>query len=258
MVKNSMDNRGISPIIATILLVSMTVALGGIVVIWVNSESGKTMDSEGQRREQIADRKNEMLELVNIDIDMTNDRITFVVVNIGTSDSLISYFLINDIYVRNTEFRNPLTGVLDPETAEVGIGETTTIELDGSALPDVFTVVEMGTQLRNTYLYTAPSAVILVESTFFNDACKLVVLDGSRSVDADGSVVLWEWDLCLNDGPTSDGLCYDVTLGNFEMERTGSRISVDYPAPGTYQVALRVTDNTGMTSIVRITIVIPP
>ncbi len=253
-----MDNRAISPIIATILLVSMTVALGGIIAIWVNSESGKTMDSEGQRREQIADRKNEMLELVNIDIDMTNDKITFVVVNIGTSDSLISYFLINDIYVRNTEFRNPLTGTFDLETAEIGIGETTTIGLDGSSLPDVFTVVEMGTQLGNTYLYTAPSAVILVESTFFNDPCNLVVLDGSMSVDADGSVVLWEWDLCLNDGPTSDGLCYDATLGNFEIERTGCRISVDYPAAGTYQVALRVTDNTGMTSIVRITIVIPP
>ena len=61
-----------------------------------------------------------------------------------------------------------------------------------------------------------------------------VALDGSASSDADGSVVLWEWD-CDNDGT------YELSSGS----ATGN--SCTYANVGSPTIALRVTDNDGDT-----------
>lgn len=228
-----MDNRGLSPIIATILLVSMVVALMGTVTIWVNSQSQQAMNTEGERRERIADRKNELLEL--LDIDNTADTVT--ILNNGTSDSVITYITINETYVRRAEFQ-------DPSASEVGIGEFTTITFTDPSLLNNVGMVEIGTALGNVFLFTAPSAVIHVESTFFSYGNRLVILDGTESIDADGYVVLWEWDL-------------DYDGSTFDVDDTGQRISVSFSSSGVYTVALRVTDDSGMMSIVEVDIQVP-
>ncbi|KYK37593.1 MAG: PKD domain-containing protein [Theionarchaea archaeon] len=229
-----MNNRGVSPIIATILLVSMVVALMGTVAIWVNSRSQEAMNAEGERRERIADRENELLELIAID-DVLG---TLTILNNGTSYSVISYVLINETYIRNTEFQ-------DPQAAEVDVGAFTTITLTDPAVLANVGVVEIGTELGNTFLFTAPSAVIQVESTFFSYGNKLVVLDGTASTDSDGYIVLWEWDL------NGDGDFDDAEDGK------GQRISVTFSS-GSHTVTLRVTDDTGLTSSATITIQVPP
>ncbi len=229
-----MNNRGVSPIIATILLVTMVVALMGTVAIWVNSRSQEAMYAEGERRERIADRENELLELVAID-DVLG---TLTILNNGTSYSVIGYILINETYIRNTEFQ-------DPQAAEVDTGAFTTITLTDPAVLANVGVVEIGTELGNTFLFTAPSAVIQVESTFFSYGNKLVVLDGSASTDSDGYIVLWEWDL------NGDSDFDDAEDGK------GQRISVTFSS-GSHIVTLRVTDDTGLTSSTTITIQVPP
>lgn len=229
-----MNNRGVSPIIATILLVSMVVALMGTVAIWVNSRSQEAMNAEGERRERIADRENELLELIAIDDALG----TLTILNNGTSYSVISYVLINETYIRNTEFQ-------DLQAAEVDVGAFTIITLTDPAVLANVGVVEIGTELGNTFLFTAPSAVIQVESTFFSYGNKLVVLDGTASTDSDGYIVLWEWDL------NGDGDFDDAEDGK------GQRISVTFSS-GSHTVTLRVTDDTGLTSSATITIQVPP
>jgi len=229
-----MNNRGVSPIIATILLVSMVVALMGTVAIWVNSRSQEAMNAEGERRERIANRENELLELIAVD-DVLG---TLTILNNGTSYSVISYVLINETYIRNTEFQ-------DPQAAEVDVGAFTTVTLTDPAVLANVGVVEIGTELGNTFLFTAPSAVIQVESTFFSYGNKLVVLDGTASTDSDGYIVLWEWDL------NGDGDFDDAEDGK------GQRISVTFSS-GSHTVTLRVTDDTGLTSSATITIQVPP
>jgi len=227
-----MNNRGVSPIIATIMLVSIVVAMMGMVTIWVNSQSQQAMDTEGERRERIADRENELLELITV------DSTSLTILNNGTSDSVIAYLLINETYIQNAEFQ-------DPSTAVVEVGAfTVIIPTDPAVLTNVG-LVEIGTELGNTFLFTAPSAVIQVESTFFSYGNKLVVLDGTASTDADGHIVSWEWDLNGN-GDFTD-----------PEDGTGQRISVTFSS-GSHTVTLRVTDETGLTSTTTIVLQIPP
>jgi PKD repeat protein len=84
-----------------------------------------------------------------------------------------------------------------------------------------------------------------VENTFFSYGNKLVVLDGTKSTDSDGYIVLWEWDL-NEDGDFDD-----------PEDEVGQRISVTFSA-GSHNITLRVTDETGLQSSVTITIQVPP
>lgn len=229
-----MKRRGVSPIIATVLMITIVMAMVGTVAVWVNSQSQQAMNREGERRERIANRANELLELIDVD----EVQGTLTILNNGTSDSVITYVVLNETYVRDVEFQ-------DPSAAEVDIGAFTTITLTDPAVLANVVLVEVGTELGNTFLFTAPSAVILVESTFFSYGNKLVVLDGTASTDSDSSIVLWEWDL------NGDGDFDDVD------DRTGQRISVTFPS-GSHTITLRVTDDTGLTSNAMITIEVPP
>lgn len=58
-----------------------------------------------------------------------------------------------------------------------------------------------------------------------------VQFDGSGSIDLDGEIVAWEWDL------TGDGA----------VDATGPVVEYIFPAPGIYWVSLVVTDNDGYT-----------
>ena len=69
---------------------------------------------------------------------------------------------------------------------------------------------------------TPPTAVI--QQTFTG---RTVTVDGSRSSDADGSIVKYLWE--FGDGPTADGPTASHT----------------YTEPGTYLVTLAVQDNRG-------------
>ncbi|MBU7045128.1 MAG: type IV pilin [Theionarchaea archaeon] len=229
-----MKRRGVSPIIATVLMITIVMAMVGTVAVWVNSQSQQAMNREGERRERIANRANELLELIDVD----EVQGTLTILNNGTSDSVITYVVLNETYVRDVEFQ-------DPSAAEVDIGAFTTITLTDPAVLANVVLVEVGTELGNTFLFTAPSAVILVESTFFSYGNKLVVLDGTASTDSDSSIVLWEWDL------NGDGDFDDVD------DRTGQRISVTFPS-GSHTITLRITDDTGLTSNAMITIEVPP
>jgi PKD repeat protein len=205
----------------------------GTVAIWMNSQSQQAMNTEGERRERIADRKNELLELVDIDSAAG----TVTVLNNGTSDSVITYIVVDETYVKRAEFQ-------DPSASRVDIGAFTVVTFTDPSILNNVGMVEIGTDLGNVFLFTAPSAVITVESTFFSYGNKLVILDGTESTDADGYVVLWEWDLDY------DGAVFDI-------DDAGQRISVSFPSSGSYTVALRVTDDSGMTTSVDVDILVP-
>lgn len=227
-----MNNRGISPIIATILLITMVVALAGIVTIWVNSESQNAMMAESERRERVMDRKSEEIQLIAIDI--TTDSLTLI--NIGTSDSIVTYITVNDTYFS----LNPVE--------EIAIGDSEIIS-HPNLLPNEISNLhrlEIGTALGNVFLYSSPSAAIKIENTFFSYNNRLVVFDGSHSFDSDGSITLWEWDLD-----------YDGNPANFNIDATGNKISHAFSASGNYTIGLRVTDDIGMVSIVSIDMIIP-
>lgn len=229
-----MNKRGLSPIIATILLVSIVIAMVGTVAIWINSQSQQAMNREAERRERIADRENELLGLIAVDRVLG----TLTVLNNGTSDSVIAYVTVDETFIRAAEF-------VDPLAAQVGVGAFTTVTLPDAGVLANAGIVEIGTNLGNVFLSTAPSAVIEVENTFFSYGNKLVVLDGTKSTDSDGYIVLWEWDL-NEDGDFDD-----------PEDEVGQRISVTLSA-GSHNITLRVTDETGLQSSVTITIQVPP
>jgi hypothetical protein len=81
----------------------------------------------------------------------------------------------------------------------------------------------------------APQASIVVRDASGNaidspPAGANVVLDGSSSSDSDGSVTGWTWD--VGDDGSIDG--------------TGPQLAMSFPAPGSVNVRLRVTDDAGL------------
>jgi PKD repeat protein len=63
---------------------------------------------------------------------------------------------------------------------------------------------------------------------------QVITLDGSDSADADGTIVLYQWDI------NNDGACDYVSSSSIQ--------SHTYAQQGTYTIKLRVTDNNGAIS----------
>ena len=70
---------------------------------------------------------------------------------------------------------------------------------------------------------TDPASPVIVGST--------VTFDGSASLDRDGSIASWEWDLD----------------GDLALDATGTVTSFTYDTVGSYDVTLTVTDDQGLT-----------
>jgi PKD repeat protein len=79
---------------------------------------------------------------------------------------------------------------------------------------------------------TAQAARLPVDGVLGRNA---VSFDASRSADADGSIVKYEWDLDGN--------------GSYEKTTTTPKVSRSYTAPGVFAVKVRVTDNDGATAV---------
>lgn len=82
----------------------------------------------------------------------------------------------------------------------------------------------------------APNPPVAIIQTTPNppiiDAGVPMVFDGSLSFDPDGSIVSYEWDFNYSGSPLS-----------FEVQGTGMSLNHAFSVPGSYSVALKVTDN---------------
>jgi hypothetical protein len=202
------------------------------------------MNKEADRREQILNRESESLTLVHVEIDAGN--LTLTLQNNGTSDIRVSYVKINE-----SDF-NPLS----PEV-ELDYGQSTdvTVPISGSLHS-----VEVGTTLGKVFVFNAPSAQIRVINTFFDASNKLVTFSGEGSTD-DGRIAKWDW--CFNWDETSNvcnancsTLIPGLAVGTGEVT-SYSYVGANCTTPAAFVVRLVVTDDTGMTGEVLITIYVP-
>ncbi|MBI4701844.1 MAG: PKD domain-containing protein, partial [Deltaproteobacteria bacterium] len=74
---------------------------------------------------------------------------------------------------------------------------------------------------------------------------EIASFDASLSSDADGVVVLQEWD-------------FDYDGNNFDVQATGPKTNGSYPQAGSYLVALRVTDNDGAQDVTTHALAVTP
>lgn len=235
-------SKGLSPIIATILLVAIAIAIGAVVSISMRAQSQEYMDKEAERRERVLDRKGESLVLVHVEYSSPN--LSIILQNNGTSDSEVTYVLVNSEYIKQENFVAGSDYELDYSTSG-------TITVAPSSISDIkgLSSLEIGTALGNLYVYSAPSPEIRVVSTWFDDTTdnKVVVVSGEGSHD-DGKIVKYEW--CFD---------YDEVTGctaNFDM--AGKSASFQYGTnDGDFTIQLKVTDDTGMVGITTIPINIP-
>lgn len=233
-------SRGLSPIIATMLLVGITIAIGTIVSIWLTSQSQDFMNKEGERRERLLSKEGESLVLVHTIFDDTSHDLTLRFQNNGTSDLKIAYVKVNNTdYFEEGQFTcSPGDCIFDVNTS----GDVT-VTLPG-AYDDTWDIrsVEAGTTLGNLFIYNAPTAQIRITNSFYDDAGnKILTFSGEGSTD-DGEIVKWNW--CFD---------YDIVneVCNIAIE-SGAVFSYNYSSygAGTLYVQLIVTDDTGMQGVI--------
>ncbi|MBU6998256.1 MAG: PKD domain-containing protein [Theionarchaea archaeon] len=231
--------KGLSPIIATILLIAIAVAVGSIVSIYVTGHASDYMNKEGERRERILDKEGESLELIHV--ESAGGNVTLTVQNNGTTDVEVTYVTINE-----TDYNQ-----LSPTTM-IDYGESQDITV---AFGSTVNSLELGSRLGNIFVFNAPSPRIEIINSFFNADNKLVTFSGEGSTD-DGRIVQWAW--CFRWDEATD-TCLAGCDGSPSAWGYGKVTSYSYIgcSAGTYAVKLVVTDDTGMTGEVLVYVNIP-
>lgn len=121
-----------------------------------------------------------------------------------------------------------------------------TFENEGSFVVELEVVDDLGAVDRESITVTVnspttennPPTAVISMSASIGEAPLAVQFDGSESVDSDGTIVQYHWD--MGDGTTA----------------TGSQSSHIYTAAGTYTATLTVTDDGGMTDRVSMPVVV--
>ncbi|MGC1123308.1 MAG: archaellin/type IV pilin N-terminal domain-containing protein [Candidatus Methanofastidiosia archaeon] len=231
--------KGLSPIIATMLLIAIAVAVGSVVSIYVTGHASEYMNKEGERREQILDKQGESLELIHV--ESAGGNVTLTVQNNGTTDVEVTYVTLNE-----TDYNQ-----LSPTTM-IDYGESQDIAV---AFSGTVSSVELGSRLGNVFVFNAPSPRIEIINSFFNANNKLVTFSGEGSTD-DGRIVQWTW--CFR-WDESSNTCLGGCDGSPSAVGYGEVTSYSYIgcSAGIYTVKLTVTDDTGMTGEVLIYVNIP-
>jgi hypothetical protein len=231
VVPSSFMSRGLSPIIATMLLIGIAIAVGSILSIWISSQSIEYMNIEGDRRERILDKEGESLALVHVTFSSPN--LTLTLQNNGTSDIEVAYVIVSRTDGQEYINQGDFVAGSDIELDYNSSGSITVTPSGITQIEDVRSL-EIGSTMGKLFVYNAPSPQILILYTWFEGNNRLVNFSGEGSVD-DGRIVEWEWD-------------FDYDGMTFTERGRGAAISYTYLVSGTYDVCLRVTDNTGMVS----------
>jgi hypothetical protein len=115
------------------------------------------------------------------------------------------------------------------------------IDFGGYMLICVMRVGSDDSNLSSLHLGSQPPGVVLQTGTRYGITPLTVGFDASGSTDSDGSIVKYEWD------PEGDGI--------FETSTDATpTFAYEYTAPGIYNAAVRVTDNTGTYGLTSVTV----
>jgi FlaG/FlaF family flagellin (archaellin) len=244
--------KGLSPIIATMLLVGIAISIGTIVSIWLNAQSQEYMYKEGERRDRILDKEGESLTLVHVNFDSGTKDLALTIQSNGTSDLTLSYLKVNGLFYDQSSLS------CSPSDCTLNFNEsgsiTVTLPVSYTKIEDIQSL-EIGTVLGNLFIYQAPSPLIRIASSFIDTNNKLITFSGEGSVDTDGRIIKWEW--CF-DYDESTGTCNNNPITGNPAIGNGAVTSYSYLgyASGTYTVRLMVTDDTGMTGVILVDITI--
>ncbi len=198
-------NKGLSPIIATMLLIGIAISIGSVVSIWITSQSQEYMYKEGERRERILNKEGELLTLIHVDFNETTLVLNLTLQNNGTSDLEVAYIKINNrYYLEQSAF------CTTPADCELDFNESKTLTIPASEVPSSITRIEhitsleIGTTLGNLFVYNAPSPAIRITSSFFEYGNILYTFSAEESVD-DQKIVEWIW--CFHYDETTADWC---------------------------------------------------
>lgn len=126
-----------------------------------------------------------------------------------------------------------LNMVGDRKSLSLYLGSTSGSGTHSGAIPGIFSLAEV------------PDAPMAVIQHSYNplDPGHDLLLDGSSSYDVDstGSIASWAWDVFY------DGVSFDSDYFGQSLLLDRATLEALYPSDGAYNLALRVTDNTGST-----------
>lgn len=269
------DMKGVSEVVGALILILVVVTAGTALAIFVSERQEKI-----QEQERLNDRRElEEMTVISIVPDYASsdlNTLEFIVSSLHTENSFVSKINVNDAAIRQCYRFNESSELYDIPVSFLGSVKFTSlqqIKFRVSLNPahfnffnspptiaesdfikiDVFT--ELANQFSRTFMPPASLIFIDVQSQYdpsiagYSD---MVILDGSLSdqPSEDAYIISWEWKILGDDN--SDGTFGDPAGPEENFTLTGRKVRVDTsftaPAGTDHEIALRVTDNYGMTS----------
>lgn len=128
--------RALSPVVASIILIAVTVAVSVAVAAWMGGMSLGFMNTEE-------------LKITSVTFDVDSDVITVIANNAGTTAVTINAVWVNNVAQSNLTF-TPATG-----TAAANSGLTIEINYDGGVETGASYQIKLISAKGNTFIYTA-------------------------------------------------------------------------------------------------------
>lgn len=83
-----MNRKGISPLIAAVLLIVFTVAVGSLIMNWMTSYTKSTTENAGTGTQNTVDCAKQIVDVS--DIKVNSDNVTILVQNLGSKDTNVT------------------------------------------------------------------------------------------------------------------------------------------------------------------------
>ncbi len=238
------DESGLSVIVGTLLLILIVVASASALAIMVNEAQKKDMEQRSLR----AAVESENLKILSLALNgpegenWTN--MIIKVVNLNTEESKIVGLNINDVNAENytdgakvynfqNQFPVPPAG---SRQIFLNLSSNFAIPLNISRNEPIKVI--LFTSLTNNFehVFLPPVPIIKVSSESDVGFGNVFVLDGSDSIDREGTIVKYQWQV-VND--TDSATIYSTTGQKV-------RIPFDFTNTTKFSVNLNVTDSNGM------------
>jgi len=136
------NSKGLSPVIASIILIAVTVAVSVVVAAWMG---GMTIGFMGNA---------EQVSITNIAfVDDTTDTLQVMVTNSGSTPATVSSAFINGVDATTGMASSPAQPIAKSSSATITLNLPTSITLDAGSSYQVKLITQKGTSVVNTATY---------------------------------------------------------------------------------------------------------
>lgn len=266
------DDRGVSVIVGTLLMILITVTAAGALAVMISEFQKEDME----RQTHLSAVENEKIEISGISPELNNtfwneyynttdiqynnwSAICFDLINMDVNDARINSVQVNGRYADNFTAEEKTYSLkrylfipaTKKQTVRVDLVGNYTVDNPLIVGDDDAVTIRVMTSLYNTFEATFKPPTPVVQAEVVTEDLEIakrsvLVLDGTDSTDDDGSVMRWDWRIEDASATYPSGNWTDSANLTIINPSSGPIVRYEPQSDGPFRVFLNVTDNTGM------------